>query len=157
MLKNIEIVTGGMELLDSVKPLWEKLNTLHAEMSKNFSKSYQEWTFEDRKNDLIVKAEDNKLKVDLAFDREHEKNVGYCVSTIDEKNIGEIDSIFVEEKYRDHGLGEELMKSTLRWLDDQRVEEKYIAVAAGNEKAFKFYERFGFYPRRTVLSQLPKT
>jgi ribosomal protein S18 acetylase RimI-like enzyme len=49
------------------------------------------------------------------------------------------------------------MKSTLRWLDDQSVEEKYIAVAAGNEKAFKFYERFGFCLRRTVLSQLPKT
>ena len=95
MFKNIEIVSGGVELLASVKPLWEKLNAFHVEVNISFSKSYQEWTFEDRKHGLITKADQYKLNVVLAFDREHDKNVGYCVSAIDEQNIGEIDSIFI--------------------------------------------------------------
>jgi hypothetical protein len=30
--------------------------------------------------------------------------IGYCISTID-KNVGEIDSLFIEENYRKYGYG----------------------------------------------------
>ena len=153
MPDNFEIVSGGTELLDLVKPLWEQLNALHAEASEHFSKSYEEWTFEDRISGLLVKAAEHRMNIDLAYDREHEKNVGYCISTIDEGDIGEVDFIFIEEPYRGQGLGEALMESALQWLERHEVKEKIVAVAEGNEKVLDFYQRFEFYPRRIVLLQ----
>jgi len=31
---------------------------------------------------------------------------------------------------------------------------KIVNVAAGNEQAFGFYERYCFYPRKTILEQV---
>ena len=36
--------------LDSIKELWEKLNSHHKARSKNFSQDYEKIVFEDRKN-----------------------------------------------------------------------------------------------------------
>ena len=45
------------------------------------------------------------------------------------------------------------MKKALEWLDKMKVKETIIAVGDGNEEAFKFYEKFGFYPRVTILTK----
>jgi diamine N-acetyltransferase len=38
-------------------------------------------------------------------------------------------------------------------MDEHGAERKIIGVAVGNEEAFGFYEKFGFYPRVTILRQ----
>ena len=45
------------------------------------------------------------------------------------------------------------MKKALAWMDEKGAVKKVVAVAAGNEQAFNFYERYGFVPRKTVLEQ----
>lgn len=38
-------------------------------------------------------------------------------------------------------------------MDTRGAVEKVIAVAAGNEEAFKFYTKYGFYSRFSILMQ----
>jgi ribosomal protein S18 acetylase RimI-like enzyme len=93
-----------------------------------------------------------EIRVDLAQD-DSGKLLGYCVSSIDKVQTGEIDSIFVGTECRELGIGATLMEKALEWLKSKGSRKNIVSVAVGNEKAFVFYEQFGFYPRRTLLEQ----
>ena len=54
-MSNINYINGNIELLDSVKPLWEKLNNHHKENSTNFSHNYEMFTFDFRKKNFMIK------------------------------------------------------------------------------------------------------
>lgn len=102
------------------------------------------------------KARGDYIKVDIASDSENGLDVGYCISTIVETDfgrIGEIESVFVESNYRNRGIGRNLMKSALEWMDDRKVDRKILGVVEGNEGVYEFYRRFGFYPKSTKLEQ----
>jgi ribosomal protein S18 acetylase RimI-like enzyme len=142
----IEFVEKGADSIDIIRPLWEGLNAHHLVRSPNFKQHYEQMTFEARKNDLLKKE---RLQIILAA--RDSNPIGYCVCTISGEGDGEIDSIYVEDAYRRSGVGEELMKRAIAWLDAGGAKKKIVAVAAGNEAAIPFYESFGFVPRMTVL------
>ncbi|HEX7468399.1 MAG TPA: GNAT family N-acetyltransferase [Methanobacterium sp.] len=96
--------------LDRIKDLWNKLRLQHQLNSKHFSRNYENIVFKVRKQQLLKKSEEWVFKVDLIFDHDH--IVGYCVSSVS-NDIGEIDSIYIEEKYRSVGIGDKLMKRAL--------------------------------------------
>jgi GNAT superfamily N-acetyltransferase len=52
--------------------------------------------------------------------------VAYCITTISPDNEGEIDSIYVEERYHGHGFGDELIKRSLEWMDKKDVKKKTV-------------------------------
>ncbi len=152
-MSRFEFITGSVELVDFIKPLWEKLNEYHEVKSNYFSDKYKNNTFEKRKSKFIS---NNNLKVRIDLIKDIEKNlyIGYCISTIDVELTGEIDSLFIEEEYRKDGLGDKLMKEAIKWLDLNKVKTKVIVVAEGNEGVLEFYKRYGFYKRRIVLEQI---
>ena len=45
------------------------------------------------------------------------------------------------------------MTDSLEWINSYEAEDIMIGVAGGNEDAFGFYEKFGFYPRVTKLGR----
>lgn len=149
----IEYMAAGPESLDDIRELWEKLNLLHSNLSLYFGDLARLRTFEARKNELLEKSMSGFLRLDLAKDALTGQVIGYIVSTLSLDGYGEIDSIFVEKDYRGKDIGEKLMNRTLAWLDESNARMKSIAVAAGNELAFGFYQRFGFYPITTTLMQ----
>ncbi|WP_055668639.1 GNAT family N-acetyltransferase [Desnuesiella massiliensis] len=149
----IQYVNGSIELIDFVGPLWTKLNHHHKNNSKHFSERYERNTFEERKKGLLEKAKDGKMKIFLCKDIKNNIDIGYCISTVDNKNVGEIDSLYVEPEYRKLGIGDALMNQGLAWLEHNKVSTITIGVASGNEKAFGFYEKYGFYPKATILSR----
>lgn len=73
---------------------------------------------------------------------------------INQKKIGEIDSIFIETDFRSMGIGDAFMRRALNWMETQAVKSKMLTVAEGNEKVFAFYKRYGFYPRVMTLMQI---
>lgn len=152
-MNNFKFVTGNIELLDFVQPLWEKLNKHHKDNSNYFPDRFINLKFEVRKNKFVS---DNNLgvKVDLIKDVERDLYIGYCISTINKELIGEIDSLFVEKEYRKYGLGDELMNRALEWLNNHQVKTKIIGVAEGNENVLEFYKRYGFYKRDIILEQI---
>ena len=94
------------------------------------------------------------MRIDLARDIKTDKLIGYCVSTVNQDKQGEIESIYIEKDYRRRGIGGNFMKKALAWMDGLSVTKRVIGVAAGNEEAFPFYARYGFYPRVTILKQV---
>lgn len=146
-----KFIEGGKELLHLIQPMWEKLNTLHKEASPNFSHYFSNLSYEARKEKF--NTDDIMLMVSLVVDSSSEALVGYCVSTINKENIGEIDSLYVNEDYRKHSLGDILMQKSINWLNNNKVAKKIIVVAAGNEGVLSFYERYGYYPKVLVLEE----
>jgi ribosomal protein S18 acetylase RimI-like enzyme len=59
----------------------------------------------------------------------------------------------VRAAYRGRGIGEELVRRSLAWMDEQGARKITIGVVLGNEEALPLYEKFGFYPRAYSLSR----
>jgi ribosomal protein S18 acetylase RimI-like enzyme len=143
------------EGLDYIGPLWQKLREYHkARALKVFSEHFEKLTFDIRKKQLLEKSRNGAIFIDLARDVNTKALIGYCVSTVSEKKQGEIESIYIEDGYRRNGIGENLMKRALKWMDVHSVTKKIIGVAAGNEEVFPFYSRYNFYPRVSILEQV---
>ena len=138
-------------MLDSICPLWEKLNQHHATVSPHFPSDFQSKTFERRKAALLEKYADGEIRIDIA--RSKGENIGYLISAIRSDGVGEIESIYVDENFRGQAIGDHLMHRGLAWFHEQNVPSKVIDVAVGNERAFAFYARFGFFPRVVTLKQ----
>ncbi len=153
----IKYAHGSQKILDEIKSLWEGLNEHHLLMSPYFKQHYQTLTFEARKADLLRKAKQTQMRIDLATDKTTAQHVGYIVSSINKEKIGEIDSIFVNPSHRGFRIGDTLMKKSLEWMDKKGVATKIVEVGVGNEQAFGFYSRYGFYPRKTLLKQIKET
>ncbi len=133
--------------IERIKPLWEKLNEMHLKDSQYFKDFYKCFTFEKR-CEKFFKIKDDCLFIELIEDKEIP--VGYCISTIN-KEVGEIDSIYIDEKYRKFGFGKLLIKNSIKWLKENNCSKIFVAVAEGHESVFGFYRKYDFYPRMTYL------
>jgi ribosomal protein S18 acetylase RimI-like enzyme len=147
----ITYVSGNKALFNKIEPLWQQLNSHHLSRSPYFKDYYRTLTFQDRKRAILQRALGGEVRVDLAFNGD--TLIAYCVSNVDRLLTGEIDSIFVDSKYRGQGIGRTLMAKALAWLSSVGAKKKIVSVGVGNEQAYGFYAKFGFLPRRTMLEQ----
>jgi diamine N-acetyltransferase len=150
-IENIKFKIVSKEDLDLIEPLWQKLKKHHQIISSHFQEKYQNNNFETRKQEIITKSREGKLRIELAEDSAKFSIIGYCISSISSKGEGEIDSIYIEENYRSQGMGQELMQRTLQWMSNENVEDIKITVSVGNEELLPFYQLFGFFPRHMIL------
>ena len=141
----MEIRTITEHQLDIIKPLWEQLNSLHERLSTNFKAHHNTFTFSERIKTVLS---GDLWRIFTAF----KKNmpVGYCIASV-KSGCGEIDSLFVAPEYRSAGIGGQLLRKTLEWLNEQPCDGITVLVAEGNEHAIPFYEQFGFKPKATLL------
>jgi len=149
----ITYISGQDELLDAVEPLWWKLVEHHKMRSEHFRQEFEAINFDIRKRMLEDKARDGLVWVEIAQDYASQKAVGYCISSINRYKQGELESIYVENEFRGKGIGENLVKRSLNWMDEQGSSGKTLVVAKGNEEVLGFYARFGFLPRQILLKQ----
>jgi len=152
-MRKIEYSETDQRGLDSVEPLWLKLNKHHKSRSRHFKNYFKNYTFETRKQGLLEKSHQGTMHIGLATDANTGKLVGYCISTISGSH-GEVDSIYIEKEYRYSGIGSNLIKKAIAWMDKMSVSKRIVAVAAGNEEAFGFYARYNFYPQMNILEQI---
>lgn len=149
-MTNIEYIEGDKNLLALIEPLWEKLNRHHQARSVHFADVFANLTFAERLASFQTEDE-SMIRVVLAKDLDSEVLVGYCISTVDQYRVGEIESIYVEHVYRRLGIGDFLIRNALDWVKAQSARLIQLSVTFGNEEVFPFYERYGFLPRRTIL------
>lgn len=134
-----------------VGPLWELLNRHHTERCRHFADVFAKNTFAKRRADIMAHGTQG-LHVIMAREVDG-PYVGYCVSTINDRRVGEIDSLYLLPQFRGEGLGELLMEGSLGWLRAQGVNRIFLEVSEGNEEVFGFYARFGFFPAKIILEQ----
>lgn len=150
---NISYIELNKDEIDMIKPLWEKLRDHHRKLSAHFPERYDEFSFDERKKELLKKSENGILKIDMARDEDKKRYIGYCISSISDELVGEVDSIYLREEYRSSGIGDNLMKRSLNWMDDKSIKTKKIVVAVGNEDLLSFYKQYNFFPRHLILEQ----
>lgn len=131
----------------AIRPLWEKLNRLHAQSSTHFKEFFENFTFEDRQNRFL---ENEELAIFAATDGSN--IAGYCVACMN-NGRGEIDSLFVLPEHRGNKIGDSLIKHAEAWLESRRATGVIVRVIEGNESALGFYGRQGYVPRYTVLQK----
>ena len=151
---DVEYSVIDEEGIDTVAPLWEKLNKHHEKISRHFGYDYPDRKWVNRKKELLREAADRKIRIDLARDADNERVVGYCISSIKREGMGEIDSIFVESDYRRNGIGDYLINSALQWLKSRVIKRIIVQVMVGNEESHPFYNRHGFSARTTIMMQI---
>ncbi len=148
-----EYITTDENDLEKIRHLWVQLNEHHRERASHFRSHYEQMTFDDRKKFFETIAFTGLLRLDIARDPITYRLIGYCVSSVSPEKNGELESIFVEPDYRSHHIGTTLITRALAWMDAQGVRRKRVSVGNGNEDAWAFYRKFGFYPRMTILEQ----
>ena len=151
MPDSITYSSGGEELLAEIKSLWRGLNEHHEMISPHFSDDFRDFTFEQRIDNLMKKCIPGKIRVTIA--KNQDQAVGYVISSVTDEDVGEIESIFIQESFRQQQVGDGLMLRALAWFDSVNVRLKIVSVAVGNEAVYPFYARFGFFPRVTLLKQ----
>jgi diamine N-acetyltransferase len=153
MTNQFEYHEVGTDQLDNLRPLWERLNSHHAQLSRHFFAPRMKRTFEQRRQQFLNHAKEGKLRIELVYHADQQIPIAYCITNVSSEGIGEIDSLFVEEKFRDHGIGTELMRHALEWLNRESTTANTIVVLHENDRVLAFYERFGFHPDTIHLRQ----
>lgn len=145
---------AGLEKMNAIQALWERLNMHHRSVSTHFAQRYATYSFQQRRAELEALDESGELHMALAYDTVSRRYIGYCMAYLSAWKTGEIISIFVDEAYRGAGVADTLMRTNLNWLDTNGAKSKTVNVVAGNERTYRFYARYGFYPQSSKLMQV---
>lgn len=69
------------------------------------------------------------------------------------KTIGTFKILYLENKYRNLGIGKQLCDMTMDWLNSHEdVDDLWVYVANGNEVVSKLYEKYGFGLSHSVFN-----
>lgn len=72
--------------------------------------------------------------------------------TIDGENVGCLSQFYLRDGYRNVGIGSELFKRSIEWLDSfKMVKDHFIFVSNGNDNALNFYLKRGFIKSHEIL------
>ena len=153
MPESIQIRAGGAELIELTKPLWEKQKTYHLGIDRLSPENYVDLSFEERA--IRIQKKGAHLTTLLAKDRTTDHLIGYSLATINLEGVGEIDSVFVEENYRGKGVGTALIKATLVWMEENKVQKTKLHVLDVNQSAVSLYRTLGFEPRMVEMIRRP--
>jgi GNAT superfamily N-acetyltransferase len=145
----ISLLTGGHELVDRIEPLWWQLRQHHADLQTIWRATILDSSFDARKTRLLAKATQGMFVVIASSG---DNDVGYCVSSINNE-VGEVESIFVADAYRRHGVGHVMMARTMDWFNEKTVKTIVVDILDGNEAAQAFYAPYGFRPRAVRLQK----
>ena len=147
------ITEGDHKSLDLIKPLWDKLNQYHYKLSDSFQSRFLNVDWDQCKKDLTDNSKD--ILIIYVRDKRRQMIIGFCISRVDKANEkeGEIDTLYIDPKYRNTGLGKKLIRKAIDWLSQKGVESTKLKVVTGNESLIKYYRKFGFYPIHMVLQK----
>jgi len=154
MFEYVEIDSGN---LDSIATLWNNLREHQRNLSPHLSDHYEKRNWKSRKTELLQKSETGGFHAVVVIDQRMKKIIGYCVSTISPDRLGCLESIYIEPEYCQSGIGDNLMRQALQWMDKKQVRTKTLTVGVGNERVLGFYSRYGFYPKHITVEQVKYT
>jgi GNAT superfamily N-acetyltransferase len=66
---------------------------------------------------------------------------------------GRINTVFVEGRYRKHGVGELLLKEAEKWFRSHGIKRMEAVVTNTNTRSMAFFKGQKFRERRTVLEK----
>ena len=153
-MNSFKIQEGSKELLPYCNNLWDLFIQDQIQNSESMSEGISAYIQNQRDGGLLVKTANGKLHVQLVYENNKNNLIGFCITSLSESRIGEIETLFVLDKYQGHKIGTTLIQKSLQWMEWNKATEQKIMVAIGNENVFSFYQNFGFYPGYTTLFKI---
>ena len=142
---------GSSELLSSCDNLWELFIQNQIQNAGEMSVGIAAYIKDLCDGSLLAKTKDGKLHIQLVYVSNKNNPIGFCITSLSGKRIGEVETLFVLDKYQGNNIGTKLLQRSLQWMEKNNASEQKLIVAAGNEQVFSFYQKFGFSPGCTVL------
>jgi GNAT superfamily N-acetyltransferase len=160
MSDDVEIVRGGPEVVDELRPMWLALRTHHHEVApdlgpvredadtwKRRSAQYREWLTTDPRNFVLVARRGGRA-VGYAFGR----IADYSSPTWDgDKVVLDVETLSVLPEARGAGVGAKLLAMIREEVAERGYDRLTLTAVAANRDALRFYEREGFAPAFVVL------
>jgi ribosomal protein S18 acetylase RimI-like enzyme len=72
-------------------------------------------------------------------------------SSVHPIRVADLESIHVYPRYRNRGVGEQLMTAFLSWAAEQGAQRASVTAYAANDGAQRFYARHGFAVKSVIL------
>jgi diamine N-acetyltransferase len=151
LMNSFQFKEGSSELLAFCTTLWELFISNQAQNAGEMSVGVEEYIHNLQNNGLLQKTQDGKLQVQLVFVGDQEDPIGFCVTSLTKERVGEVEALFVLDRYQGNKLGGQLFQNALAWMEKEGSTEQRLVVAVGNEKVFDFYARYGFFPGYSTL------
>lgn len=98
-----------------------------------------------------IKAGIAKRRADKKFllAKDNNKTVGFVIASKVENEAREIKALYILKEYQNSGIGRELMKWALNWLNSEN-NEVILEVVSTNKPAINFYKSLGFKKNRDL-------
>jgi GNAT superfamily N-acetyltransferase len=155
----IEIVRGGAELLDAVRPLWLALRTHHGEIAPQMGPvrddegtwrrrraQYEGWLADDRCFVLLARRDGRAIA--YAFVR---PDAFSSTTWAQEGTRLDLETLSVLPTARGRGLGTRLIALVREEVERGGYDGLTLTAVATNRDALRFYEREGFTPTFVML------
>lgn len=144
--------------LKRVRELLLQVNNVHAQGRPDiFIKDGIKYTDEEL---LSIFENDNTPVYVFTDDEDFLCGYGFCIyeevknsTNMHDMKTCYIDDICIDENKRKHGIGESIYKHILKCAKEDGCDRITLNVWACNEGAFKFYEKMGLVPLKTMLEQ----
>lgn len=137
--KKLEL--GEIYLLSN---LWQKLIYHLLDNSERHKDYFEKRKFNERIKPFIEKVHNGEYLIEVAYDVDTNEDIGYCFSSINEQKVGEIDSIYIDKRYRGLSIGDYFMRSALHFFETYNADKMVLSVSEGNERVMSFYKKYGF-------------
>ncbi len=141
----------GLHLIEELRARFIPFNQA---LGKDFPEEYDEAAMNRNLKHFLAQAAGGAMRIFLARDVHTDRYVGFCLTTLDRAGEGSIDSFLVADEYRGKGIGVRLFQQALDWLDAEGAADVKLNVLPGNEKAIRFYHRFGFRPLNITMKRV---
>jgi len=163
-LNQVTIRKAGESDLPGIARLKSRLDRLHRLLGL--------WPPEgDRRQQLLRYRKLVRQPVSRLFVAERSSHdvVGYLTAFVENRNcdqkefrrIGVIGETFVQERYRNRGIGTSLVGAAMRFFSSEGIRNVSLRNAVGNESANRFWGRLGFnpvlYTRTATLEEIDKS
>ncbi len=145
--------------LDGILELLKQVNLVHQKIRPDLFKIGTKYTKEDLK--LILKDESKKIFVYV----DNNKVLGHAfINILEETNANlfhihktiYIDDICVDENARGKHVGKSLYEAVLKYAKELGCYNITLNVWAGNDSAYKFYEKLGFKEYKKAMEVIIK-
>jgi GNAT superfamily N-acetyltransferase len=150
-MNSFQFQVGSVELLPYCDNLWALFIANQIQNAGEMADGVAAYLQSQRDGSLLAKISNGELHIQLVYISNIQAPIGFCITSLSRDSIGEVEALYILDKYQGNNLGTKLMQNSLQWLEENNVLEQKLIVATGNEQVFSFYQKFGLHPGYTTL------
>ena len=100
---------------------------------------------------IIKKIQSTKyIELNYSIELETDNILSFCIAY--SKSVsGNIEVLFVDEKYRRNGFGLKLMNSAVEWFKEKQVDDIELRVSVQKLRV-SFYQKWDYYLRSIIIT-----